>query len=437
MNYLITPASSVASSPSASGSPSPSTAEHIKRPSNAFMLYRNSKLCENLKNATNREDVRSCVAGATWRSMPADAQKPFWDAADAARREHRRRYPDYKFSPAKKRTGKAKAPKTASKVSDEEITRIRKQYTNVKGFVPPPSRKAKKARAVKANTRAVGESASTGAFVPVAEVARTPTAFAVSTPQAPLSWPAGPLCFENHAPMGADYGAGPFPYTQAMVRFFLFRQVIPHTDRPSQLNAQHQYGIEPTFGNESHCNNAMLDSIPAIPLSYPVAQSAPFYNEQQHSYNFGSAFNIGSDTSSGMPSPSSSYDMGSGLSSGTHSPASSYDLPSPASSYDMGSGSSSGMHSLAGSYDMHSPVGSYDMGSPSSAGIPSPSSSTFDYSSIITSPSNSVPCGATEDLPKMGAEIGYEDLIATYFAQFFPNAILYDDAHHAAPQGAV
>ena len=95
------------------------------------------------------------------------------------------------------------------------------------------------------------------------------------------------------------------------------------------------------------------------------------------------------------------------------------------------------MHSLAGSYDMHSPVGSYDMGSPSSAGIPSPSRSTFDYSSIITSPSNSVPCGATEDLPKMGAEIGYEDPIATYFAQFFPNAILYDDAHHAAPQGAV
>ncbi len=157
----------------------------------------------------------------------------------------------------------------------------------------------------------------------------------------------------------------------------------------------------------------MLDSIPAFPWSYPVAQSAPFYNEPQNPYNFGSAFNR-----SGMPS--SHQFLRHGVELWMHSPARSYDIPSPGSSCDTGLSSSSGTHSLASSYNIHSPARSSDMGSPSSAGISSPSSSTF--SSVVASPSNSVPYDATEDLPKMGGEIGYEDdRFVAHFAQLLFN----------------
>ncbi|KAI0294828.1 high mobility group box domain-containing protein, partial [Russula brevipes] len=76
--------------------------EHVARPPNAFMVYRSyvwyTKQLEN-----NDEKNLSCVsqlAAQSWRVMSEQARTPFKQVADAAKREHAERNPDYKYAPS-------------------------------------------------------------------------------------------------------------------------------------------------------------------------------------------------------------------------------------------------------------------------------------------------------------------------------------------------
>ena len=159
----------------------------------------------------------------------------------------------------------------------------------------------------------------------------------------------------------------------------------------------------------------MWDPASTIPSFFPIAQHTPFYNEEPSEYDSTTAFNLCSDASFAMPSPTSSY-MESGSSSGMSSPTGSY----------VGLASSSGMHF---------PASSYDMGSSSSAGMPSPSGSSFDYSSVIASPGGSAPCDVIDGLTEMMATLGHENCPAQNFSAQYPSdPNFFDQIGYDAPQ---
>ncbi|GAB7359947.1 hypothetical protein MBLNU230_g7472t1 [Neophaeotheca triangularis] len=74
--------------------------EHIPRPRNAFICFRSdySKANSELKN---HQHV-SLRAGLAWKQAPDDVKERYHQQAAAEAKEHRRKYPGYKFNPTKK-----------------------------------------------------------------------------------------------------------------------------------------------------------------------------------------------------------------------------------------------------------------------------------------------------------------------------------------------
>ncbi|KAK0441294.1 hypothetical protein EV421DRAFT_1812496 [Armillaria borealis] len=113
--YLTTPVSEAPSpAPSAfshsstqSDTPSPRrhtplhrrTPEHVRRPPNAFMLFRSDYWRENkdiIRERNHREISRIC--GELWRALPPDEKQVYRDMANDAKEVHLAKYPDYKFT---------------------------------------------------------------------------------------------------------------------------------------------------------------------------------------------------------------------------------------------------------------------------------------------------------------------------------------------------
>ncbi|GMM56251.1 hypothetical protein DAKH74_028670 [Maudiozyma humilis] len=123
----ITPASPSSTSSNASGSnsnstvadkipkkcvckKSPGSAEHIPRPRNAFILFRQHlhysifpkdryMLVTQGSFKTNSEVSREI--GKRWRELPADEKKYWQDLALKEKEMHKQKYPDYKYAPRK------------------------------------------------------------------------------------------------------------------------------------------------------------------------------------------------------------------------------------------------------------------------------------------------------------------------------------------------
>ncbi|RDX45163.1 hypothetical protein OH76DRAFT_1358250, partial [Lentinus brumalis] len=73
----------------------------IPRPPNAFILYRNNTL-KTLRLMHDRPipgTVVSIVAGRAWALEPDENKMVFRRMADAAKKEHQLKYPDYCFKP--------------------------------------------------------------------------------------------------------------------------------------------------------------------------------------------------------------------------------------------------------------------------------------------------------------------------------------------------
>lgn len=111
-----------------SRSPSPGIREQVKRPLNAFMLYRKDKQTE--IPTSNHQSV-SRIIGAMWKSESADTKAKYNALAQKEREKHRLAYPGYKYSPKKRINKDKKVRRTMSQAAhakrQEEETQILRQ----------------------------------------------------------------------------------------------------------------------------------------------------------------------------------------------------------------------------------------------------------------------------------------------------------------------
>jgi hypothetical protein len=112
-----------------SRSPSPSgLREQVKRPLNAFMLYRKDK--QNEIPTSNHQSV-SRIIGAMWKSESAETKSKYNTLAQKEREKHRLAYPGYKYSPKKRINKDKKVRRTMSQAAhakrQEEEKQILKQ----------------------------------------------------------------------------------------------------------------------------------------------------------------------------------------------------------------------------------------------------------------------------------------------------------------------
>jgi HMG (high mobility group) box len=97
-----------------SRSPSPGIREQVKRPLNAFMLYRKDKQTE---IPTNNHQSVSRIIGAMWKSESADTKGKYNALAQKEREKHRLAYPGYKYSPKKRVNKDKKVRRTMSQAA--------------------------------------------------------------------------------------------------------------------------------------------------------------------------------------------------------------------------------------------------------------------------------------------------------------------------------
>lgn len=78
---------------------------HIPRPPNAFMIFRSHLWNkEKIKSSVERDHRQiSRIAGNLWNSLSDAERAPYHDLAEDAKKEHARKYPQYKYSPIYRR----------------------------------------------------------------------------------------------------------------------------------------------------------------------------------------------------------------------------------------------------------------------------------------------------------------------------------------------
>lgn len=88
----------------------------IPRPANSFMLYR----AENGKKYPGLVATElSAKLGEAWRKEPQEVRDRYDEMAEQAKRDHALKYPDYKFAPVKRGTGKRALKLAAEAIANE------------------------------------------------------------------------------------------------------------------------------------------------------------------------------------------------------------------------------------------------------------------------------------------------------------------------------
>ncbi|KAI8913565.1 hypothetical protein EDD86DRAFT_268992 [Gorgonomyces haynaldii] len=87
--------------------PSRSNKNRIKRPCNAFILYRRY-LCQSLRNANGTEISKE--AAQRWAQEAPEVRRHFIMLAEQERREHMEKYPDFKWYTKPKDKRKTEEP---------------------------------------------------------------------------------------------------------------------------------------------------------------------------------------------------------------------------------------------------------------------------------------------------------------------------------------
>ncbi|KAI0796831.1 hypothetical protein C8Q75DRAFT_213090 [Abortiporus biennis] len=150
--------------------------KHVPRPPNAFMLFRarvvNPRLPQDL---TNRQQMVSIIAGQCWNMM-SDEQKQEWhNQAKEALAEHHKKFPGYRFSPARKSRKQMGSGRDAEEdKNNPEFQRLlREKYMCMVGPSAAPSRK----KARKSKSKSKDDVQLTPPIMPL------PGAFAMGTQQ--------------------------------------------------------------------------------------------------------------------------------------------------------------------------------------------------------------------------------------------------------------
>ncbi|KAH8919409.1 hypothetical protein BT69DRAFT_1337321 [Atractiella rhizophila] len=115
---------------------------HIKRPKNAFILYR-SWFCsqEGMSKAHGVHDHRdiSRIVGQMWKQLPASEKRRFEEMAEEEKAEHKRLYPDYKYKPVYKKTLADQGRKRKNKRGAEEDYEINRRCMEIANIISEES----------------------------------------------------------------------------------------------------------------------------------------------------------------------------------------------------------------------------------------------------------------------------------------------------------
>ncbi|PIL36972.1 transcription factor [Ganoderma sinense ZZ0214-1] len=170
----------------------------IPRPANAFMLYRSWLLKSGQipPNIEKRQQHISRVAGECWNLLSKEDQQTWHDKAEEVKREHGKKYPEWKFAPERKssRRKTPSDPDAPVPEGEEYIRWIRETYVGLKGdaVAPPRPRKSKSRRT--ASARSSGKAKVEDEPVPALSYTPAPspasTLVMLQTPS--LSVPASP-----------------------------------------------------------------------------------------------------------------------------------------------------------------------------------------------------------------------------------------------------
>jgi len=96
--------------------PKKTTSEvHVKRPMNAFMLYRQTTSALFAKEQITNHEL-STVIGQKWQALSDEEKAPYFLLAETKKQEHKELYPDYKYTPNKKNGSTTLIPNAAKKV---------------------------------------------------------------------------------------------------------------------------------------------------------------------------------------------------------------------------------------------------------------------------------------------------------------------------------
>ena len=121
---------------------------HVKRPMNAFMLYRQTTSALFAKEQITNHEL-STVIGQKWQTLSEDEKAPYFLLAETKKQEHKNLYPDYKYTPnkkdgrttltsnAKKAPPKVKKTKTAATTAAKLAKRAATQKVEETYWEPP------------------------------------------------------------------------------------------------------------------------------------------------------------------------------------------------------------------------------------------------------------------------------------------------------------
>ncbi|KAI0685024.1 hypothetical protein BC835DRAFT_1421679 [Cytidiella melzeri] len=124
--------------------------KHVPRPPNAFMLFRSMMINTQIPKIENRQQNVSRIAGEIWNKLDEEIKKAWHAKAEEVQREHKLRYPEYKFTPSRKVALKQKEEEGEGQTAEDYIRHLREKYTGVMGPAVAPTRKRKpKSRKVK------------------------------------------------------------------------------------------------------------------------------------------------------------------------------------------------------------------------------------------------------------------------------------------------
>ncbi|PCH41504.1 hypothetical protein WOLCODRAFT_54666, partial [Wolfiporia cocos MD-104 SS10] len=72
----------------------------IPRPANAFMIFKSAvNLAVHVPGNKGKGETICTLAGKLWRSLSEAQKRPWYERAKEVKREHKRLYPDYRYSP--------------------------------------------------------------------------------------------------------------------------------------------------------------------------------------------------------------------------------------------------------------------------------------------------------------------------------------------------
>ncbi|KAI1786698.1 hypothetical protein LXA43DRAFT_1109194 [Ganoderma leucocontextum] len=176
----------------------------IPRPANAFMLYRSWLLKSGHipLNIERRQQHISRVAGECWNLLSKEKQRIWHDKAEDVKREHCKKYPEWKFAPERKsaRRKTPSDPNAPVPEGEDYIRWIRETYVGLKGHAvaPPRPRKSKSRRtaSARASSRVNADleplpalSYTPAPSPPSTLVPSTPSSSVPASPVVPLSRP--------------------------------------------------------------------------------------------------------------------------------------------------------------------------------------------------------------------------------------------------------